>query len=123
MDEFKLDTMDLFAQLDSVLEEILVSRRRLASQERQIEALKLKVAEQNKEISRLKDQQTQIKKDFARQKAQKESELKQQDFNIRNKLANIVSENLGEDENAEVWKQLIEVLVNEIDECIQIIRS
>ena len=82
MDEFKLDTMDLFAQLDSVLEEILVSRRRLASQERQIEALKLKVAEQNKEISRLKDQQTQIKKDFARQKAQKESELKQQDFNF-----------------------------------------
>jgi|GEM_PF-6381278 len=123
MDKFTLDTMDLFTQLDQVLEEILVSRRRLASQERQIEALKLKVSEQNKEILRLKEQQTNLKKDFARQKALKEAELKQQDFHIRNKLANIVGENLGDDENAEVWRQLIEVLVNEIDECIQIIRS
>lgn len=123
MDKYTMDTVNLFTQLDLVLEEILVSRRRLASQERQIEALRLTVNEQNKEIVRLKEQHSNLKKDFARQKAQKEAELKQQDFNIRNKLANIVSENLGEDENAEVWRQLIEVLVNEIDECIQIIRS
>lgn len=123
MDKFTLDTMDLFTQLDLVLEEIMVSRRRLASNERQIEAFKLKVSEQNKEIARLKEQQANLRKEYARQKALKEAELKQQDFNIRNKLANIVSENLGEDENAEVWRQLIEVLVNEIDECIQIIRS
>ena len=110
-------------RIEDVFENLRRVRHDLSRQEILYQTLELKYAESEREVSRLRDQIRGLKEELVREKSKKELEARQQDFNIKNKIAKIVEENLGKDEEAEVWGKLIEILIREIDECVTIIKG
>ncbi|MFN3588628.1 MAG: hypothetical protein ACK4UP_04545 [Spirosomataceae bacterium] len=123
MDRFLAENLELVARMEDVFESLRRVRHDLSRQETLYHSLELKYADSEREIVRLKEQIRTLKEEVVREKSKKELEAKQQDFNIKNKIAKIVEENLGKDEEAEVWGKLIEILIREIDECVAIIKG
>lgn len=123
MDRFLADNLELVARVEDVFESLRRVRHDLSRQEILYHSLELKYVDSEREIIRLKDQIRSLKEELVREKSKKEAEAKQQDFNIKNKIAKIVEENLGKDTEAEVWGKLIEILIREIDECVAIIKG
>ena len=123
MDRFLADNLALVARVEDVFESLRRVRHDLSRQETLYHSLELKYADSEREIVRLKEQIRTLKEEVVREKSKKELEARQQDFNIKNKIAKIVEENLGKDEEAEVWGKLIEILIREIDECVTIIKG
>ena len=123
MNRFLAENLELVERIEDVFENLRRVRHDLSRQEILYQTLELKYAESEREVSRLRDQIRGLKEELVREKSKKELEARQQDFNIKNKIAKIVEENLGKDEEAEVWGKLIEILIREIDECVAIIKG
>jgi uncharacterized coiled-coil protein SlyX len=123
MNRFLAENLELVERIEDVFENLRRVRHDLSRQEILYQTLELKYAESEREVSRLRDQIRGLKEELVREKSKKELEARQQDFNIKNKIAKIVEENLGKDEEAEVWGKLIEILIREIDECVTIIKG
>ncbi|MFN3783266.1 MAG: hypothetical protein ACK4R6_05080 [Spirosomataceae bacterium] len=123
MDRFMAENLELVSRIEDVFESLRRARHDLARQEVLYHTLELKYVDSEREVVRLKEQIRALKDELVREKSKKELEAKQQDFNIKNKIAKIVEENLGKDEEAEVWGKLIELLIREIDDCVAIIKG
>ena len=123
MDRFLAENLELVARIEYVVERLRRVRHDLSRQETLYHSLELKFADSEREIIRLKEQIRVLKAELVREKSQKENDAKNQDLNLKNKIAQIVEENLGKDEEAEVWGKLIEILIREIDECVAIIKG
>lgn len=123
MNRFLAENLELVERIEDVFENLRRVRHDLSRQEILYHTLELKYAESEREVNRLRDQIRGLKEELVREKSKKELEARQQDFNIKNKIAKIVEENLGKDEEAEVWGKLIEILIREIDECVTIIKG
>ncbi|KPM49193.1 hypothetical protein [Jiulongibacter sediminis] len=122
---FEQENARMFASLEKVAGKVEQRISSVKTLEQENRGLKFEIDNLKEEKEKLKRQLSVLKKDkdSAEKKARILDALEEQNFTIKNKIAKIVSD-IDSEEISEIdVRELIQMMIGEIDECIRLLQK
>ena len=122
-EDFRIDNYTLFTKFEEVTQranELGMSNIIMKKESLALKSHNDKLAKENAE---LKKEIAQLKAALRAEKQKVERELVREDFLNRNNFAKIVAQNIRQSEDSAKWKELVEELISEIEECVILLKE
>ncbi len=124
-DKFEKENALLFARFDELNGKLNLSLSQNLSDAKKIDGLFFELEKLKEEKNKLVEKNKDLKQANLemQEKLANLNALEKQNFTISNKIAKIVSDIESQEVREENWKELIDTLISEIDNCISLLEN
>lgn len=122
-EDFHIDNYVLFTKFEEVTQKVNDSCMGGLILKRENLALKSHNDKLARENAELKKEIALLKASMKVEKQKREKEVVREDFLIQNNFAKIVAKNIRQAEDSAKWKELVEELISEIEECVALLKE